>query len=92
MSTDDCPDKPVNIERGAVKAVAPERITKSFNFFLNGKEMAALDKLAESKGMTKSNLMRQAFRLYQMIDMRLANGERIYFSGDRGKVETEIIL
>lgn len=80
-------DFKVKVKRGKVRPVA-----SSFNFFLNEKEMITLDKLAETKGLTKSLLMRQAFRLYQLIDKRLSAGERIYFSSDRGKIEVEIIL
>lgn len=49
---------------------------------LNEKEMAALDALAAEKDLSKTQVMRQALRLYQLVSIRQAAGERFYFSGD----------
>lgn len=49
---------------------------------LSEKEMAALDELAEAKDLSKTAVMRQALRLYQLVHHRLAAGERMFFSGD----------
>lgn len=49
------------------------------------REMDVLDKLAEEKDMSKSAVMRQALRLYQLISIRTKNGETMSFSGDDGR-------
>jgi len=50
---------------------------------LTDAEMGALEKLSAAKDMSKTAVMRQTLRLYQLIDQRLASGERMFFSGDK---------
>ena len=54
-------------------------------------EMAAIDTLAERKGMNKTALLKQALRLYQTVEERLSKGERIYFEDDK-KQKSEVVL
>jgi len=49
---------------------------------LSEKEMATLEALAAEKEMTKTAIMRQALRLYQLVNIRLNAGEKMMFSGD----------
>ena len=49
---------------------------------LTEREMGVLNELAERKGLSKTAVMRQALRLYQAVDRRLAAGDRLVFSGD----------
>lgn len=49
---------------------------------MSAREMAALTEIAEWHGMSKTQVMRQALRLYQLINVRVRAGERLYFSGD----------
>jgi predicted transcriptional regulator len=53
---------------------------------LSEKEMAALDQLAAEKEMSKTAVMRQALRLYQLVNIRLNAGERMMFSGDQQRL------
>lgn len=46
------------------------------------REMRALEALAEHHGMSKTGVMRQALRLYQLVHIRLRDGETMTFSGD----------
>lgn len=46
------------------------------------REMRALEGLADHHQMSKTAVMRQALRLYQLIHIRLQNGETFSFSGD----------
>jgi hypothetical protein len=46
------------------------------------REWQALEKLAAEKDMSKTAIMRQALRLYQLVSHRVMSGERMYFSGD----------
>ena len=58
---------------------------------LSEREMAAIDELAERKGMNKTALMKQALRLYQTVDVRLQKGEKIFFEDDK-KQKSELVL
>ena len=46
------------------------------------REMDVLEDMAKHHDMTKTQVMRQALRVYQLIQHRLNNGERMFFSGD----------
>jgi hypothetical protein len=48
-------------------------------------EMAVLNKLAEDADVSKTVIIRQALRLYQLVDARLKAGERFTFSGDQDR-------
>ncbi len=62
----------------------PEKATMTLNMTVV--EMAALTELSEAKGISKTAVMRQALRLYQSIDRRLAAGETMSFSGDKKRI------
>lgn len=49
-------------------------------------EMAALDRLAASKGLSKTAVMRQALRLYELVDDRLCAGSRLLVRSPSGDV------
>jgi len=53
---------------------------------LSEKEMATLDALAADKDMSKTQIMRQALRLYQLVDERIKAGEKMMFSGDQQRI------
>lgn len=63
---------------------------KTLTLNLSDKEMSVLETLAEQKGMSKTAILRQALRMYQTVDVRLSRGERLYFSGDGGKLKPEV--
>lgn len=52
---------------------------KHMTLALTAKEMAALEELAAKKGLNKTALLRQALRLYQLVDANkgVIDGERI---------------
>lgn len=52
---------------------------------LTEKEMAVLTEMSTRKDLTKRQVMRQALRLYQMIDIKIENGERLFY-GDEHKM------
>lgn len=62
--------------------------TMTFN--MTDREMEVLTSLAASKELSKTALLKQALRLYQIVDKHLADGERMMFSGD-GKRAKEFI-
>lgn len=67
-----------------------EKRTMTLN--LTEQEMNVLDQLCAKKDLTKTALMRQALRLYQMVDARLARGERLFFEDDQKKDKAELMV
>lgn len=54
---------------------------------LNDAEWDALESLAEKKDLSKVAVMRQALRLYQLIDVRTSEGEKLVFENKESKKE-----
>lgn len=46
----------------------------------------ALAALAEEQGLSKTQLLKQALHLYQLVVERRKNGETISFSGDKERI------
>ena len=60
---------------------------------LTEKEMHALDELCTKKGLSKTALLRQALRLYQTIDQRLEQGEKLILEhGDKAQKSELLVL
>jgi predicted transcriptional regulator len=57
---------------------------------LSDAEMRALEVLCEQKDLNKTAVIRQALRLYQLVDARLASGGKLFFE-DSKKGKAEII-
>ena len=55
---------------------------KQINIHISNRENEVLEDLARTKELSRSAVMRQALRLYQLVDYRLARGERMFFEGD----------
>lgn len=58
---------------------------------LTDQEMRALEELSTQKDLSKTALVRQALRLYQMIDVRLGRGETLFFE-DTEKKKAELMV
>ena len=67
---------------GCPKLLEETMADKTMTLNLSEKEMAVLDDLASEKEMSKTAIMRQALRLYQLVNIRLNAGEQMIFSGD----------
>ncbi len=65
---------------------------KTMTLNLTEAEMKALDELSAQKDISKTAVLRQALRLYQMLDMRLTRGEKLFFEDDTTKEKAEIML
>jgi hypothetical protein len=65
---------------------------KTMTLNLTDAEMTALDELASSKDITKTSVLRQALRLYQMIDRRARSGDKLFFENDATKDKAELML
>jgi hypothetical protein len=58
---------------------------------LTDAEMAALEDLCQKKDLSKTAVLRQALRLYQLIDVRLERGEKLFFEDDT-KAKAEVMV
>jgi hypothetical protein len=59
---------------------------------LTEKEMQVLDELCAKKGLNKTALLRQALRLYQTVDQRLEQGEKLIFERDDKSEKAELVV
>jgi hypothetical protein len=59
---------------------------------LTEKEMQVLDELCAKKGLNKTALLRQALRLYQTVDQRLEQGEKLIFENDDKREKSELVV
>lgn len=58
---------------------------------LDERHMAALDALATEQDMSKTGVMRQALRLYQLVHERAKDGQQLAFTKDGRTVVVELI-
>jgi len=58
---------------------------------LTDQEMRVLEDLCARKDVSKTALLRQALRLYQMVDTRLGRGEKLFFE-DEEKKKAELMV
>lgn len=59
---------------------------------LTDAEMQALDDLSERKDITKTAVLRQALRLYQMIEARVDRGDKLLLENDATKEKAELMF
>ena len=59
---------------------------------LSDEEMAVLDDLATRKDLTKTAVIRQALRLYQVVDARLSAGEKLIFEDESKQKKAELMV
>ena len=55
-------------------------------------EMRVLDDLARKKDLSKTAVLRQAIRLYQLIEARLSQGEKLVFEDEKAQKKAEIMV
>lgn len=59
---------------------------------LTDAEMTVLEELCAKKDLNKTALLRQALRLYQLIDVRLERGEKVFVENDLTKEKAELAI
>jgi predicted transcriptional regulator len=59
---------------------------------LSDTEMDALEQLAEKKDLNKTVVIRQALRLYQMVDQRLREGKKLFIEDELTKNKAEMMF
>ena len=59
---------------------------------LTEREMQVLGELARQKELSKTALLRQALRLYQLVDARMAQGGRLWLEDEGTREKTELMV
>lgn len=59
---------------------------------LTAPEMDALEQLAQKKDLSKTAIIRQALRFFQAVDVRLAQGEKLFFEDELQKKKSELMV
>lgn len=65
---------------------------KTMTLNLTEAEMQVLGSLSEKKDLSKTALLRQALRMYQMIEARLENGNKLFFEDEKTKEKAEVMM
>ncbi len=59
---------------------------------LTDAEMSVVEDLSKQKDISKTAVMRQALRLYQLIEARISRGEKLFFENDSTKEKAELMM
>ena len=65
---------------------------KTMTLNLTDAEMEALESLCDRKDMSKTAVLKQALRLYQAVEMRLADGEKLFFEDEGKRTKAEVMM
>ena len=65
---------------------------KTMTLNLTDAEMQVLEELSAKKDLSKTALLRQALRLYQMVEVRLEKGDKLFFEDDKTKEKAEVMM
>ena len=65
---------------------------KTMTLNMTEAEMQVLAVLSEKKDLSKTALLRQALRLYQVIEARLENGDKLFFEDEKTKEKSEVMM
>jgi predicted transcriptional regulator len=65
---------------------------KTMTLNLSESEMRVLDELAKKKDLSKTAVLRQALRLYQIVDVRLSAGDKFVFEDEKGEKKAEMMV
>ena len=68
----------------------PAKRTMTLN--LTEAEMRVLEQLSERKDLSKTAVLRQALRLYQLVDVRVSQGEKLFFEDELNKKKSELMV
>ena len=65
---------------------------KTMTLNLTDAEMGVLEELCAKKDLSKTSLLRQALRLYQLVEIRLERGDKLFFEDDKTKEKAEVMM
>jgi hypothetical protein len=78
------------IEPSGDETVTDTKKTMTLN--LTAEEMDSLDELAKKKDLSKTALIRQAIRLYQAVNARVSQGDKLFFENELLKKKAELMV
>lgn len=67
-------------------------IKKTMTLNLTEAEMGVLTALCQKKQLSKTALMRQALRVYQVVDARLEEGHKLLIEDEKTKDKAELMI
>lgn len=70
-------------------AISPK---KTMTLNLTDVEMRALEELCIKKDLSKTAILRQALRLYQLVETRVEKGDKLFFEDERTKEKAEVMM
>lgn len=59
---------------------------------LSDAEMGVLEDLCQKKELNKTAIIRQALKLYQIVESRLEKGDKLFFEDDKTKAKAEVMM
>ena len=65
---------------------------KTMTLNLTDAEMAVLEEMSEKKDISKTAVLRQALRLYQIVNVRIERGEKLIFEDELKKEKAEVMV
>lgn len=65
---------------------------KAMTLNLTDAEMEALEQLSAEKEISKTAVLRQALRLYQLVNARLNEGEKLVFEDEKANKKSELMV
>lgn len=65
---------------------------KTMTFNLSDAEMRVMEELCTKKQLSKTALLRQALRLYQLVEVRMEKGDKLFFEDDKSKAKSEVMM
>ena len=67
-------------------------VKRTMTLNLTEAEMAVLEELSERKELSKTAVLRQALRLYQIVDLRIERGEKMFFEDEAKGDKAEVMV
>lgn len=65
---------------------------KTMTLNLTDAEMRVLEQLCERKDLSKTAVLRQALRLYQLVEVRVERGDKLFFEDEQTKEKAEVMM
>jgi len=59
---------------------------------LTDREMSVVESLAQKKDLSKTAVIRQALKLYELLDARLAQGDKLYMEDEAAGKKAELMV
>ena len=65
---------------------------KTMTVNLSDAEMSALEEICEQKDLSKTAVVRQALRLYQLVNAKIAAGGKLFIEDEQKKEKAELVV